>query len=304
MRQTITQQSLLEETKTAEEIYEMLAANLHRNQLKFSIVFLSIHPLSDVSRTRNNAIKQHAIRKVENYLIDEKRSSDLLFPQPVEANWMMILTNSGEREASAYLKRIFNKDVWFFYENEQRFTIELAASVVEINQGNLSFKEVVKKGQEGLYHAQEKGFFSTEIVSQIQSKEHFMTKVSIVENDPVVRRLLQSILENTTNESFSWRIRTFADGEEFLQSDWYYSGDTHLLLFNEILPKRNGIDILHHIQEIPNKNKFILFMLSDRNSEEAMIYAYRSGVDEYITKPVNIRLLSAKIEQIVRRYTL
>ncbi|SER44167.1 Response regulator receiver domain-containing protein [Gracilibacillus ureilyticus] len=304
MIETITKSHLLSDMKTAEEIYQMLAANLDRSQLRFSIVFLSIHPLSDVARTRNSTIKQHAINKVERYLMKQKRLSDLLFPRPTEGNWMMFLTNSGEKEAVAFLNRIFNKDALCFLENNQFFTIELAASIVEINQQNLAYREALYKGQEGLYQAQEEGYFSTVIVKNVKDKEHFKTKVSIVESDLVVRRLLQSVLENATKENFSWEIRTFTDGEEFLQSDWYYSGDTHLVLFNEVLPKRNGIDILHHVQDMPNKNKFILFMLSERNSEEAMIYAYRSGVDEYITKPVNIQLLTAKIEQIVRRYTI
>ena len=55
---------------------------------------------------------------------------------------------------------------------------------------------------------------------------------------------------------------------------------------------------------MPNEKKFIIYMMSERNSEGATLNAYESGVDEFIVKPFNLRLLEAKIRRTFARFWL
>ena len=52
-----------------------------------------------------------------------------------------------------------------------------------------------------------------------------------------------------------------------MQSDDYKSGHMHLILMNDILPLKNGLEILHILRHMPNEKKFIIYMMSERNSE-------------------------------------
>ena len=70
---------------------------------------------------------------------------------------------------------------------------------------------------------------------------------------------------------------------------------------NDILPLKNGLEILHTLRKMPNEKKFVIYMMSERNSENAILNAYESGVDEYIVKPFNLRLLEAKIKRTFAR---
>ena len=89
-----------------------------------------------------------------------------------------------------------------------------------------------------------------------------------------------------------------------MQSDQYKSGHLHLVLMNDILPLQNGLEILYKLRQMPNEKKFIIYMMSERNSENAMMNAYEGGVDEYIVKPFNLRLLESKIKRTFARLWL
>ena len=96
-------------------------------------------------------------------------------------------------------------------------------------------------------------------------------------------------------------IRTFVDGYEFLQSDWYKSAHPHIIIMNDILPRKNGIEVLHTIRRMPNQKKFTIYMMTARNSQTDMINAYEAGVDGYLIKPFDLRLFEAELRRTFAR---
>ncbi|NGP45353.1 hypothetical protein G4V62_10455 [Bacillaceae bacterium SIJ1] len=55
---------------------------------------------------------------------------------------------------------------------------------------------------------------------------------------------------------------------------------------------------------MPNHQKYIIFMMSKRKTEEDLIYIYENGVDEIIEKPFNVRLFEAKVKKVLKRLRL
>ena len=70
---------------------------------------------------------------------------------------------------------------------------------------------------------------------------------------------------------------------------------------SDVLPRKNGLDVLHELRDMPSEEKFTVLMMTRRNSEEDMIYAYESGTDGYLVKPFNIRLFEAQVKRILSR---
>lgn len=73
---------------------------------------------------------------------------------------------------------------------------------------------------------------------------------------------------------------------------------------NDILPRKNGLEVLHMVKQLPNEQRFITYMMTKKKSEEDMLYAYEIGVDEYLIKPFNIRLFEAQIRRTFERLWL
>ncbi len=207
---------------------------------------------------------------------------------------------SSDLEARAFLKRIFA-----ILKAERKFQqIALKASITEIRSNNVIFEELINKNKQMLSGGDEQLTWSIAEVKDYCEQPTELVKVSIIEQNAIFRQVLESTLNQINIPYFSLDVKVYEDGYSFLQSDDYKSGHMHLILMNDILPLKNGLEILHILRHMPNEKKFIIYMMSERNSEGAALNAYEGGVDEYIVKPFNLRLLEAKIKRTFTRFWL
>ncbi len=69
-----------------------------------------------------------------------------------------------------------------------------------------------------------------------------------------------------------------------------------LIISDIILPNINGFELLTLIRENPKRNDIPVIFLSSLNSTEDELKGIRSGVTDYIRKPLNKRVFKAKID--------
>lgn len=84
------------------------------------------------------------------------------------------------------------------------------------------------------------------------------------------------------------------DSQDFLSSDFYQSPQNHIVIMNDVLPRKTGFDILASLRSMPNDKKFVIYMMTNRNAKSAMINAYEKEVDYYLVKPFKLKLFSAQ----------
>lgn len=276
-----------------ETIFHVQHANNQRFKTSFTLVFLAIHPLSDAFEQVSPQDEKKLFQRMTEFLQNQVRNSDIAFHVPAENEWVVLLTHSGEEEASYFLRRI-QKQI----EDE---TFTFSSSVVEVGSKLLAFDAVIKAGEQALHEAVQSDPFHIEWVQQFKGQEIEQIKVSIVEEDEITQTILSSLLERSVLKGFQLQIQSFFDGEQFLSSDWYQSGHTHIVIMNDVLPKKNGIELLHALRQMPNHQKYIIFMLSKRKSEEDMFYGLEHGVDEYVTKPFSVKLFEAQVKKVLKR---
>lgn len=284
--------------------FNLQTANIIRSKSPFTLIFISLHPFSKTNADYGDNIENIAIQIVNEFLQKEIRKSDILFKKENEHKWVILFPHSGEKEAHYFLKRIFSEPLTVSIHPNDRFTIYLSASIVEIANSKAEYEEVLKKGEAALEDAIGQGTSTIRFVDYYQKREIEHIKVSIIENDELIQHLLFMLLKRTVVDYFELDIQTFQNGEEFLQSNWYQSGHTHLVLINDILPQKNGLEVLHELRSMPNNKKYIIVMMSKRKSEEDMIFAYEAGVDEYIAKPFSVHLVEARIKRLIKRLRL
>lgn len=222
------------------------------------------------------------------------RNSDVVFHDPDDLGWWAILPNSGEKEIHAFLDRL--KET-FSQENESTY----AAVYTEVRNPETSLEQLVKALQDcaktnDLVRISCNGPWSTGVRGDI--------KISIIVEEPIVRDVLVRSLESIHHPYFDLSIQTFEDGNAFEESKWHYSAHTHMVILDDVLPKKNGMEVVHYLRMRPSARKFHIFMLTSRVSEENVISAYRTGIDEIIHKPFNLRLFEALFTRTLERLWL
>ncbi len=118
-------------------------------------------------------------------------------------------------------------------------------------------------------------------------------KVLIVEDDVSLRRSLR-----TTLGILSFEVGEAGSGEEALANVRASQFDAVLLDIN--MPGMGGIDTCMRIRRI--FTRLPILMLTVRGSVDDKVKALDAGADDYVTKPFQIRELTARIRTAIRRY--
>ncbi len=274
-----------------ERYFEIWRESVIRSRLTITAVFLKRVNSTQPNETTND--------QVTSFLQSKIRKTDLLFQLSDGNHWGIFFLQSSDVEAKAFLKRIFA-----ILKAERKFQhTALKASITEIRNNNVIFEELLNKNKKMLSEDEQLTWSIAEVKDYSEQPTE-LVKVSIIEQNAIFRQVLESTLNQIDIPHFTLDVKVYEDGYSFLQSDDYKSGHMHLILMNDILPLKNGLEILHILRHMPNEKKFIIYMMSERNSEGAALNAYEGGVDEYIVKPFNLRLLEAKIKRTFARFWL
>ncbi|MCF6409759.1 response regulator [Pseudalkalibacillus salsuginis] len=288
---------MLLDERQAVRFFDVLKANVERSKTSMTAIFLTVHSQTIFRKEDEDFIDQG----ITSYLVSKIRQTDVVVKLSKPYQWAVILSQSKEEEAKAFLERIFN-DV---KDSDDRlfliYDLIFSSGVAEIGNGDVQFEDLLDKGQQALANSSRTGDWVIEYVIDYKEKNMEEVKVSIIEEDEILTNILTATLHNISSDQFQLLIRMFQEGEDFLQSDWSSTSHTHLIIMNDILPRKNGLEVLHMIRKLPNNKRFIIYMMTKRNSEEDIIYAYESGVDHYIIKPFNIRLLEAQLKRTLER---
>ncbi len=75
----------------------------------------------------------------------------------------------------------------------------------------------------------------------------------------------------------------------------------HLILLDMMMPIMDGRQTCEAIRQIPELNDTIIVFLSAVQEEQCQIESYLAGADDYITKPVSMRILCSRVNAIMKR---
>jgi DNA-binding response OmpR family regulator len=118
-----------------------------------------------------------------------------------------------------------------------------------------------------------------------------MYKILIVEDDPVIASLLVDGLNK-------WGYESEAIGDFMKVTDTFIEYQPHLVLLDISLPFYNGYYWCNEIRKI---SKVPIVFLSSHTENMDVIMAMNMGGDDYLTKPISLDLVVAKLQAILRR---
>ena len=118
------------------------------------------------------------------------------------------------------------------------------------------------------------------------------SKILIVDDDPDIRKVLRLLLQAL------YLISEASDGAEAVRMI-QEEKDTDLIILDVMMPGMDGYDTCDALRAYTNAP--VLF-LTAKSAEADRISAYRSGGDDFLSKPFSQDELLAKVSSLLRRY--
>jgi CheY-like chemotaxis protein len=122
-----------------------------------------------------------------------------------------------------------------------------------------------------------------------------MPSILIVDDDPVIRNLLNQILEGFQESGV--RLLTAENGEAAMESIKRDKPD--IIFLDVMMPKMNGFEVCDMVKRNPETKDIYIVMLTAKGQEIDKQKAKELGSDYYITKPFNIDEIMRKVIDIL-----
>ena len=119
-----------------------------------------------------------------------------------------------------------------------------------------------------------------------------MARILLAEDDPALGIVIKDSLEQN-----GYEVKLATDGNQAVEI--FEEAAFDICLLDVMLPKKDGFDVAQSIRT-QNAQTPILF-LTAKAMEEDKIKGFKSGGDDYITKPFSMKELTLRIEVFLRR---
>jgi DNA-binding response OmpR family regulator len=121
-----------------------------------------------------------------------------------------------------------------------------------------------------------------------------LLNVLVVEDDPFVERV---VIQCLREEGFASHV--VHTGQEALSMSRRLKPDAIILDLG--LPDISGLDVFRALHQDPTTNAIPVLVLTGNDKENQELELLMGGVADYMTKPFDVKILSARVRNLVRR---
>ena len=114
----------------------------------------------------------------------------------------------------------------------------------------------------------------------------------MVDDESRMRKLVNDFLSRKNYE-----VIEACDGEEAIDK-FYGDKDISLVILDVMMPKMDGWEVC---REIRKNSSVPIIMLTAKSEENDELTGFECGADEYISKPFSPKILTARVDALVRR---
>jgi len=119
-------------------------------------------------------------------------------------------------------------------------------------------------------------------------------RILLIDDEPDI---LDFLGYNLTQEGF--RIEKASNGLDGIRLAQQFKPD--LILLDLMMPGVDGIETCGQIRRIPDLKNVLIAFLTARGEEYSQIVGFAAGGDDYIIKPIKIRVLISRLHALLRR---
>jgi diguanylate cyclase (GGDEF)-like protein len=114
-------------------------------------------------------------------------------------------------------------------------------------------------------------------------------RILAVDDDPMSLKLLERTLRKAGHQ-----VATARDGREALQIA--IETNPQVVLADWMMPELNGLELCRALRRIETGQDMYFLLLTGRDDEDRVVEAFDAGVDDYVAKPFNARMLMARLK--------
>jgi diguanylate cyclase (GGDEF)-like protein len=115
-------------------------------------------------------------------------------------------------------------------------------------------------------------------------------RILIVEDDPIVRTLLETWLKVEVGHS----LMSAVNGAVALELA--HSFEPQIIITDWRMPVMNGLDLCKTLRQSDWGQNIYVLMLTSADGDDDLVQAFDAGVDDYLTKPLNRKALGARLK--------
>lgn len=119
-------------------------------------------------------------------------------------------------------------------------------------------------------------------------------RILVVDDEPDIREFVRY---NLVKEGYDVACAT--NGREALAKAVEFR--PHLILLDMMMPEMDGREACRALRAEPLTAKIMIVFLSAVCEEESLVECYEAGADDYITKPVSMKVLCSRVGAICKR---
>jgi len=117
-----------------------------------------------------------------------------------------------------------------------------------------------------------------------------MLKIFIIDDDPNILYVLKDYFAEQGED-----VLTTMTGRNVLEKIRENFPD--IILLDVILPEYNGMEILAKIKEDQELKDIPVILISGQDSSHSQIDGFKTGADDYVTKPLDLNVLYERIKK-------
>lgn len=122
----------------------------------------------------------------------------------------------------------------------------------------------------------------------------FNHTILVVDDDPDI---LEFVSFNLSKEGYT--VRTAKNGVEAIEKALQIIPD--LILLDVMMPEMDGIQACSQIRKNPRLDRCVIAFLTARGEDYSQVAGFDSGADDYILKSIKPRVLTSRIQALLRR---
>ena len=116
----------------------------------------------------------------------------------------------------------------------------------------------------------------------------YKLRILLVDDDRAIKMLLKMVMEKAGHS-----VVTACNGVEALVL--VESEKPQLIITDWIMPEMDGIEFCKAVRKNPSWRNIYLFIMTAQESTDRLVEAFEAGANDYITKPINRKVLSARL---------
>jgi diguanylate cyclase (GGDEF)-like protein len=116
----------------------------------------------------------------------------------------------------------------------------------------------------------------------------FKLRILLVEDDRAIQMLYKALLEKAGHS-----VTIANNGRAAL--DIVKATPPQLIISDWIMPEMDGIEFCKELRKNPDWQNIYVFIVTAQESTEKLVEAFEAGVDDYLSKPINPRVLAARL---------